>query len=255
MQASGREIPEELQAMAEKRQLVPDSKKLLHTNPSLAAQFPSAFEFNEVLGKWVPEGWEVKSLDKIADYQNGLALQKFRPLNEDDDFLPVLKISHLKDGNTDGVEKARIDINPQCRVDNGDILFSWSASLFVDIWCGGSAALNQHLFKVTSKKFPKWFYYLYTKHHLDNFIRIASDKAVTMGHIKREHLSEAMCSVMPMENLLLISSHFSNLIDKQIVNRLEKEKLAQLRDRLLPELISGRVRVDSPLGSKINVKD
>jgi len=54
---AGSEIPDSLQAMAEKRQLVPNSKKLLHTNPALAAQFPSAFVFNEVLDKWVPEGW------------------------------------------------------------------------------------------------------------------------------------------------------------------------------------------------------
>ncbi len=40
---AGHEIPDSLQAMAEKRQLVPDSTKLLHKNPALAAQFPSFF--------------------------------------------------------------------------------------------------------------------------------------------------------------------------------------------------------------------
>jgi type I restriction enzyme S subunit len=57
--------------MAEKRQLVPNSKKLLHTNPSLAAQFPPSFVFNEVLDKWIPEGWGVKSLGEIAVFGNG----------------------------------------------------------------------------------------------------------------------------------------------------------------------------------------
>ena len=68
---SGHEIPDEMQAMAEKRQLVPDSKKLLPTNPALAAQFPSAFVFNEVLDKWVPEGWRVKRADEISDISIG----------------------------------------------------------------------------------------------------------------------------------------------------------------------------------------
>lgn len=241
--AAGIKIPEALQAMAEKRTLVPDHLKLNTKNSALSKLFPSSFEYNETLGKWIPEGWEVKSLDEIANYQNGLALQKFRPENEEDDFLPVLKISHLKEGKTDGKEKARIDIKPECRVDDGDVIFSWSASLLVDIWCGGKAALNQHLFKVTSNKFPKWFFYLFTKHHLDEFIRIAADKAVTMGHIKREHLSEAKCAFMEKSVMDNISKQFESLINKQIENRLEIETLTQLRDTLLPQLISGKVRV------------
>lgn len=227
------------------------TRPLLQSNPKLAAQFPNSFSYNETLGKWIPEGWEVKSLDEIAHYQNGLALQKFRPENDDDDFLPVLKISHLKEGNTDGKEKARTDIKESCRVENGDIIFSWSASLMVDIWCGGKAALNQHLFKVTSEKFPKWFFYLFTKHHLDEFIRIAADKAVTMGHIKREHLSEAKCAFMNEAMLNVISSHFENLLNKQIENRLETETLTQLRDTLLPQLISGKLRVPVDLVNQV----
>ena len=65
--------------------------------------FPSEFELTEELG-WVPMGWEIKPLDKIAHYQNGLAMQKFRPDNESQ-FLPVLKIAQLKKGATDGKEK------------------------------------------------------------------------------------------------------------------------------------------------------
>lgn len=250
---SNRGIPEALQAMAEKRSLVPDEQKLLSKNPELASQFPSSFEYNETLNKWIPEGWEVKSLDEIANYQNGLALQKFRPENEEDDFLPVLKISHLKAGKTDGKEKARTDIKPECRVEDGDVIFSWSASLLVDIWCGGKAALNQHLFKVTSDKFPKWFYYLFTKHHLDEFIRIAAAKAVTMGHIKRVHLSEAKCAFMEKSVMDNISKQFENLINKQIENRLETETLTQLRDTLLPQLISGKIRVPEEVVERFGV--
>ena len=64
-------------------------------------------------------------------------------------------------------------------------------SLLVDFWCGGECGLNQHLFKVTSKKYEKWLYYAWTLHHLDRFIAVAADKATTMGHIKREELSKA----------------------------------------------------------------
>jgi type I restriction enzyme S subunit len=205
--------------------------------------FPNSFVFNAVLRKWVPEGWALKSLDEVASYQNGLALQKFRPESENDEFLPVLKISHLKQGKTDGKEKARIDINQECIVDNGDVIFSWSASLQVDLWCGGKCALNQHLFKVTSKNYSKWFYYLYTKHHLDKFISIANDKAVTMGHIKREHLREAKCLIMSKELMCSADSIFKDLIEKQIKTKLETRNLTKLRDTLLPQLMSGKLEV------------
>ena len=110
----------------------------------------------------------------------------------------------------------------------------------VDIWCGGKAALNQHLFKVTSNHYPKWFYYLWTKYHLAEFQRIAADKAVTMGHIKREHLSQALC-IVPHTNFLQLVPSIEGFIEKIILNRLENFKLAQTRDLLLPKLLSGEL--------------
>nr|WP_306287582.1 hypothetical protein [Pseudoalteromonas sp. WY3] len=112
-----------------------------NTNPTILAQhanthahFPNEFEHNEQLG-WIPKGWEVKPLDEIAKYQNGLALQKFRPeLGEES--LPVLKIAQLRAGFTDGKELAKASIKQSCIVDDGDVVFSWSGSLLVDtgVW-------------------------------------------------------------------------------------------------------------------------
>ncbi len=203
-----------------------------------AALFPAAMQASE-LGE-IPEGWSTLSLDTVAKYQNGLALQKFRPEN-DDDFLPVVKIAQLKKGYADGEEKASPNIKPECIIDNGDVVFSWSGSLVVDIWCGGKAALNQHLFKVTSKHYPKWLYYYYTKHHLEEFQRIAAAKAVTMGHIKREHLKQAQCVVPKTPLLEACSAYIGDMLAKQIVIRLESQALAQTRDLLLPKLLSGEL--------------
>ncbi|WP_456268770.1 restriction endonuclease subunit S [Kushneria sp. AK178] len=202
-----------------------------------AALFPSAMQDSE-LGE-IPEGWNCLSLDQIAKYQNGLALQKFRPENEDD-YLPVVKISQLKKGYADGEEKASPNINPECIIDNGDVVFSWSGSLIVDTWCGGRAALNQHLFKVTSSIYPKWLYFHFTRHHLEEFQRIAADKAVTMGHIKREHLKQAFCAV-PDAKYLSIGKAIDNMFEKQIDMRLESLTLSQMRDSLLPKLLSGEL--------------
>ena len=203
-----------------------------------AALFPSAMVESE-LGE-IPEGWNTLPLDKIAHYQNGLALQKFRPKN-DKGFLPVVKIAQLKKSFADGKEKASPDIKPECIIENGDVIFSWSGSLVVDIWCGGKAALNQHLFKVTSDTFPKWFYHYFTKHHLAEFQRIAADKAVTMGHIKREHLASAKCTI-PTDALIAKGNKLiGSLLEKQIEQRLEANTLAETRYTLLPKLLSGEI--------------
>jgi type I restriction enzyme S subunit len=207
-----------------------------------AELFPAAMQDSE-LGE-VPEGWEIKQLDQIAHYQNGLALQKFRPENEDE-YLPVLKIAQLKKGFADGIEKASVNIKQECIVDDGDVVFSWSGSLMIDIWCGGKVALNQHLFKVTSEKYPKWFYYYWTKQHLSGFQRIAAAKAVTMGHIKREHLSSALCATSSSQIIENLSKIMDGLVEKSTEVRLENIMLQNLRDIILPKLLSGELSVDA----------
>lgn len=189
----------------------------------------------------IPDGWEIKRLSEIANYKNGLAMQKFRPL-ENEDSLPVLKIKELNQGYTDrNSDRCSIDINEDVKIYDGDIIFSWSGTLIVDIWTGGNAGLNQHLFKVTSEKYPKWFYYLWTKFYLNKFIAIAKDKATTMGHIKRQHLNESLvCIPKDFEPL--------NQTLEGIINKVENlgksnRDLEQTRDLLLPKLLSGEIEV------------
>ena len=158
----------------------------------LADLFPDRLVESEV-GE-IPEGWEVMALDTIADFRNGLALQRYRPQTRYER-LPVVKIAQLRSGKTDSGEWATSDICPEFIIDDGDVVFSWSGSLMVMVWCSGRAALNQHLFKVTSTRFPKWFFLHNVRSHLANFQNIAAGKATTMGHIKRHHLSDAMCTV------------------------------------------------------------
>jgi len=204
-----------------------------------AALFPDGFE-ESTLGP-IPRGWNIRSLDQIASYLNGLALQKYPPT--DGAWLPVIKIAQLRKGDTLGADRAGRNIKPEYIVRNGDVLFSWSGSLEVEVWCGGEGALNQHLFKVTSQHFPKWFYFWWTRHHLDRFRQIAASKATTMGHIQRGHLSEAKVLVPPPELLDVMSASAAPLLDRITQNALHAQTLAEVRDTLLPRLISGQLRL------------
>ena len=191
----------------------------------------------------IPKGWKVGTLTEIASYMNGLAMQKFPPENNEDS-LPVLKIKELGQGfcETDS-DRCSCNIKDECKIHNGDVIFSWSGTLLVDVWCGGDCGLNQHLFKVTSKDYPKWFYYYWTKHHLQEFIHIAKDKAVTMGHIKRGHLEEAMVAIPDNDPMVKAHELFEPILSKMISLRLEKSRLSLLRDTLLPRLMSGEIEV------------
>ncbi len=191
----------------------------------------------------IPKGWSVKSLDQIASFLNGLAMQKFRP-NEDEDSLPVLKIKELRQEKvTSDSDRCTVNIDSKYKVNDGDFIFSWSGTLDARIWCGGEVGLNQHLFKVTSDLYPKWFYYMWVVEYLHQFIRIAADRATTMGHIKRQHLTEAQVLVPSREQLDKMGKVLAPIIEKIIQNKVEKRSLESLRDTVLPKLMSGEIRV------------
>lgn len=218
-----------------------EGRTLAGLDEETAALFPDELVESEI--GLVPKGWAVEGLDRVANYLNGLALQKFPPTGHDD--LPVIKIAQLRKGDTIGADKASRALKPEYIVKDGDVLFSWSGSLEVEIWCGGEGALNQHLFKVTSEKFEKWFYFLWTRKHLEHFRQIAASKATTMGHIQRSHLSDAKVVVPDKKVLAVANELFNPIIDRITANALQSKTLAEIRDALLPRLISGKLRCDS----------
>lgn len=214
------------------------------------ALFKSWFVDFEPFGGTMPDDWKVGNLLDIADYLNGLAMQKFRPA-ENEKGLPVLKIKELRQGFCDSSsELCSLNVKNEYIVNDGDVIFSWSGSLLVDFWCCGKCGLNQHLFKVTSKNFDKWFYYLWTKHYLEHFAFIAADKATTMGHIKREELEKAKVVIPSSDCYQKMNQIMTPIYDLLISNRIENNRLIQLRDTLLPKLMNGETDV-----SKVDINE
>ncbi len=189
------------------------------------------------------ERWEEKSLDEIADFLNGVAMQKY-PKLKGEPMLPVIKIREMSSGITENTDIATASIPEQYVVHNGDLLFSWSGTLLVKFWSEGNGALNQHLFKVTSKEYPEWLYYYWTKYHLDDFIQTAKSKATTMGHIQRGHLKAAKVRIPDNEIMAMIGDQIQPLIDQSKSNSEQIQTLTTLRDTLLPRLINGTIRLD-----------
>ena len=209
------------------------------------AIFKSWFVVFEPFGGVMPDDWKSANLLDIADYLNGLAMQKYRPVN-DEVGLPVLKIKELRQGFCDdNSELCSPNIKRDYIVQNGDVIFSWSGSLLVDFWCGGKCGLNQHLFKVSSKNFDKWFYYIWTKYHLNRFIAIAADMATTMGHIKRSELEKSLVLIPNETDYVEIGNLLKPIYETIIINRIENQRLATLRDTILPKLMNGEIDVSN----------
>ena len=189
--------------------------------------------------------WSEATLLEIANYKNGLAMQKFRP-EENDRGLPVLKIKELNQGfcGADS-ERCKSDIDSAVCIADGDLVFSWSGTLLLDFWTGGEAGLNQHLFKVTSDAYPSWFYYMWTKYHMRRFIALAKDRATTMGHIKRSALVEAKVLIPPAAVMVELTARMQPLVDEMIARKIEARKLEELRDSLLPKFMSGEIDVSN----------
>lgn len=212
-------------------------------NENLEQQAQAIFSNEFLTLETLPDGWKQASLIDIADYLNGLAMQKYRPTASETG-IPVLKIKELRQGCCDdNSELCSPNIKSEYIIHDGDVTFSWSGSLLVDFWCGGICGLNQHLFKVTSNKHDKWFYYAWTKHHLDRFIAVAADKATTMGHIKRDELSKAEVLIPDKADYKRIGALLQPIYDLIIANRIENKKLAETRDTLLPKLMNGEIDI------------
>ena len=196
--------------------------------------------WNEELKKEIPEGWENGNLYDIASFINGLACQKYRPTN-DIEKLPVIKISEMHNGITDKTEFVSSDIPEKYIIDDGDILFSWSATLETMIWTGGKGGLNQHIFKVNPIKYSKYYVFMQLSIYILNFIKIAEARKTTMGHITTEHLKQSKI-LLPEISIIDKFHNKVNKIFKEIIkNSQEIRELTSLKNYLLPLLMNGQI--------------
>ena len=198
--------------------------------------------YNEELNREIPEGWGVSSLLDVATFTNGIACQKYRP-EAGDESLKVIKIREMRTGFTEDSELVKASIPEKVKVYNGDILFSWSASLLVKLWSGGNGALNQHIFKVTSNKFPQSFILMELQRYLIYFQKVAELRKTTMGHITRDHLKDSRIAVPPSHIIQMLDDKLKPVYEKVINSNIENSRLEEVRNWLLPMLMNGQVTI------------
>ena len=208
-----------------------------------------AMVWNEKLKREIPQGWYCGTLLDIAEYTNGLACQKYRPT--DNNKLPVIKIKEMHDGLSADTEWVKTDIPDDVKVFDGDVLFSWSASLEVMLWAYGNGGLNQHIFKVTSKNgYPRSFYFYQLIHYVGIFKQMAEARKTTMGHITQDHLKQSTIALPPNVDIAnKLEEKLCPIFDEIVKNNQEIIVLTKLRDELLPLLMNGQATINYHLSA------
>ena len=187
----------------------------------------------------IPEGWDVHSFSDLAAFVNGFA---FKPEHWLDEGLPIIKIKELKNGVTADTPRYHgADIGEKYFIDNGAVLFSWSADLKAYVWAHGPALLNQHLFDVRPNEVSRLFIFHALDGRMDEFQ--ARAQGTTMKHIKRSALREVRVALPPVELRDEFESMARPMLDLQLILSAQTQALREARDLLLPRLVSGELDV------------
>ena len=197
---------------------------------------------------WIPDGWETEPVYEVAQFINGAAFKSSHFCPQEDG-LPVVKIAELKNGISAQTKFTDRDMDDKYSIDNGEVLFSWSGSpdtsIDTFVWSGGAGWLNQHIFKVSfHRASERGFVYSMLKHLKPTFVEIARDKQTTgLGHVTARDMKRLFV-VKPIESL---PEHFATYVDpvlqRAFETNMQSKRLAKLRDTLLPQLLSGELRI------------
>lgn len=185
------------------------------------------------------KGGTCEPLSSTADFVNGRAFTK----GASGTGRVVIRIAELNSGIGGSTVFSDASVDDQYVASPGDILFAWSGSLTLHRWYRDEAIINQHIFKVLPRAgYPHWLVYELVRAKLGDFISTAADKATTMGHIQRKHLDE-LVEVPSHESRQRVELLMSELWGVMLNTERENLTLTQLRDTLLPQLMSGKLRV------------
>jgi type I restriction enzyme S subunit len=162
----------------------------------------------------------------------------------------VIRIAELNSGPGGSTVYSDIEVPDDKTARPGDILMSWSGSLGVYRWALDEAIVNQHIFKVLpTNDCPAWLVYDRLDEVMPMFQGIAKDKATTMGHIQRGHLESTLVAVPASDVVAALDHQLAPLWERLLLADREIVELSALRDTLLPELLSGRLRVPEAEGA------
>ncbi|MGN8971486.1 restriction endonuclease subunit S [Lactobacillus amylovorus] len=137
----------------------------------------------------IPRSWEWIVLGSAVKFINGRAYKKAELL-EDKSLTPVLRVGNLFTNSSWYYSDLQLD--PDKYIDNGDLIYAWSASFGPRIWDGGHVIYHYHIWKLVLDQVVDKNYLYYFLLDKRNVIGETDLHGSTMKHITKtnmEHLS------------------------------------------------------------------
>ena len=215
--------------------LLEESAQRLYKEWFIDLRFPGHENTKIVNG--VPEGWEKKKITELVNVQYGYAFDG-KLFNSNSEGMPILRIRNIPDGITSDytTEEASADYV----VHNGDIVVGMDGIFHINTWSGGDAYLVQRACSFRPiEEVIKGFIFLAIKEPIKYFEQTLVGS--TVAHLGKKHIDSIEILVPNRKEL------FKSLQDifNQRQNMLYQIRhLTEARDRLLPKLMSGEIKIN-----------
>lgn len=197
-------------------------------------------------GKLLPNGWEWISIGETGEYINGFA---FKPSHRESGGLPIVRIQNLTNESKQ-FNTTNIDVPSDYKIDTGDMLMSWSATLDVFVWRRGPALVNQHIFKVVPEErlITKRLLFHWLKQAIQQLQKTEHLHGSTMMHINRGPFMAHIVPLPPAAEQARILAKLEELLSDLDAGVAELEaaqkKLAQYRQSLRKAAVEGALTAE-----------
>jgi type I restriction enzyme S subunit len=189
------------------------------------------------MSREVPEGWQLKSLGEVMDFQNGFA---FKPADWCSSGLPIVRIQNLNGGGDFNFYDGYVP--PQFGIKSGDILFCWSGSRGTSFgprrWKGGEGWLNQHIFRCDLKPDIDDGFAFYLLEHLTKAIEQAAHGGAGLVHIKKSELIKFQAMMPPPHEQRRIAEILSSVDEAVVATRAVIEQTRKVKEGVLERLLT-----------------
>ncbi len=212
-------------------------EKPIGMDAATAALFPDSMEESE-LGL-VPKGWGVSNLDSISSIKYGAPFAS-KLFNTTKVGIPLIRIRDLK---KQSISTWSPEIHPKgFLVSGGELLVGMDGEFNPTIWFGEDALVNQRICKIEPKDFVSNFFLYFTLLPIMRKIEHGSTGS-TVIHLGKTDIDAIKVSVPSCEILSEFKALVEPLLQQMVSLNIQARVLQELRDSVLPRLISGELEI------------